>query len=125
MKLTSALTLALAISVSSQAEAGGTQTWGNVSDALAIGLPLVAAGKAFGSVATPKASKSSPIPWAPPWWQHKHSKPWFMKSGQTGPAMTASLPGTRPLHLQRLGFLTNVTPQKHRSIFMQPLGSLP
>jgi membrane-associated phospholipid phosphatase len=49
MKLTSALTLALAISVSSQAEAGGTQTWGNVSDALAIGLPLVAAGKAFGS----------------------------------------------------------------------------
>ncbi len=49
MKHTTALLLTLAASFASLAQAGGTQTWGNVSDVLAIGLPLVAAGKAFGT----------------------------------------------------------------------------
>lgn len=41
------LIIALAATLASLANAGGTQTWGHVSDALAIGLPLAAAGNAF------------------------------------------------------------------------------
>lgn len=49
MKQTNAIFLVLAASLSTVAHAGGPQSWGNVSDALAIGLPLVAAGKALSS----------------------------------------------------------------------------
>ena len=44
-----ALIFSMATAFTGVATAGGTQTWGHVSDALAIGLPLVAAGKAFGT----------------------------------------------------------------------------
>ena len=44
-----ALIFSMATAFSGVATAGGTQTWGHVSDALAVGLPLVAAGKAFGT----------------------------------------------------------------------------
>ena len=37
----------MATAFTGMAAAGGPQTWGNVSDALALGLPLIAAGKAF------------------------------------------------------------------------------
>ena len=49
MKYTKALVLTLATSLAGLANAGGTQSWSNVSDVLAIGLPLVAAGKALTS----------------------------------------------------------------------------
>jgi len=42
-----ALIFSMATVFAGVATAGGIQTWGNVSDALAVGLPLVAAGKAF------------------------------------------------------------------------------
>ena len=48
-KTIKALTFSLATACSGLSVAGGPQTWGNVSDALALGLPLVAAGKAFNS----------------------------------------------------------------------------
>jgi len=49
MNPSKSILLALAVSCTSLAHAGGTQSWGNVSDVLAIGLPLAAAGKAFGN----------------------------------------------------------------------------
>jgi membrane-associated phospholipid phosphatase len=48
MKSAKALVLSFAVSMSGVANAGGVQTWGHVSDALAVGLPLLAAGTAFG-----------------------------------------------------------------------------
>ena len=48
MKSAKALALSIAFTLSGVANAGGVQTWGNVSDALAVGLPLLAAGHAFG-----------------------------------------------------------------------------
>ncbi len=48
MKSAKALALSIAFTLSGVANAGGVQTWGHVSDALAIGLPLLAAGHAFG-----------------------------------------------------------------------------
>jgi membrane-associated phospholipid phosphatase len=48
MKSAKALVLSFAVSMAGVANAGGVQTWGNVSDALAVGLPLLAAGHAFG-----------------------------------------------------------------------------
>lgn len=48
MKSAKALVLFFAITVAGVANAGGVQTWGHVSDALAVGLPLLAAGTAFG-----------------------------------------------------------------------------
>jgi membrane-associated phospholipid phosphatase len=48
MKSAKALVLSIAFTLSGVANAGGVQTWGNVSDALAVGLPLLAAGHAFG-----------------------------------------------------------------------------
>jgi membrane-associated phospholipid phosphatase len=48
MKSAKALVLSFAVSMAGVANAGGVQTWGHVSDALAIGLPLLAAGTAFG-----------------------------------------------------------------------------
>ena len=47
MTKTKTIILALLVSISTLAHAAGTQTWGNVSDVLAIGLPLAAAGKAL------------------------------------------------------------------------------
>jgi len=47
MKRITSLLLALTTTCAMTANAGGVQTWGHVSDALAIGLPLVAAGNAF------------------------------------------------------------------------------
>lgn len=49
MNPSKSILLALAVSFTSLAHAGGSQSWGNVSDVLAIGLPLAAAGKAFGN----------------------------------------------------------------------------
>ena len=49
MKQTKALLLTFFTAFAGLAQAGGPQTWGHASDALAIGLPLVAAGKAFTS----------------------------------------------------------------------------
>ena len=48
MKSAKALVLSFAVSMAGIANAGGVQTWGHVSDALAVGLPLLAAGTAFG-----------------------------------------------------------------------------
>jgi membrane-associated phospholipid phosphatase len=48
MKSAKALVLFFAITVAGVANAGGVQTWGHLSDALAVGLPLLAAGTAFG-----------------------------------------------------------------------------
>ena len=48
MKSAKALVLSFAFTLSGVANAGGVQTWGNMSDALAVGLPLLAAGTAFG-----------------------------------------------------------------------------
>ena len=48
MKSAKALVLSFAVSMAGIANAGGVQTWGHVSDALAVGLPLLAAGHAFG-----------------------------------------------------------------------------
>jgi membrane-associated phospholipid phosphatase len=48
MKSAKALVLSFAVSMAGVANAGGVQTWGHVSDALAVGLPLLAAGTAFG-----------------------------------------------------------------------------
>ena len=48
MKSAKALVLSIAFTLSGVANAGGVQTWGHVSDALAVGLPLLAAGTAFG-----------------------------------------------------------------------------
>ena len=48
MKQARAVILSFAVSMAGVANAGGVQTWGHVSDALAIGLPLLAAGNAFG-----------------------------------------------------------------------------
>ena len=48
MKSVKALVLSFAVSMAGVANAGGVQTWGHVSDALAVGLPLLAAGTAFG-----------------------------------------------------------------------------
>jgi membrane-associated phospholipid phosphatase len=48
MKSAKALALSIAFTLSGVANAGGVQTWGHVSDALAVGLPLLAAGTAFG-----------------------------------------------------------------------------
>jgi membrane-associated phospholipid phosphatase len=48
MKSAKALVLSFAVSIAGVANAGGVQTWGHVSDALAVGLPLLAAGTAFG-----------------------------------------------------------------------------
>ena len=48
MKPVKAFVLSFAFTLSGVANAGGVQTWGNVSDALAVGLPLLAAGHAFG-----------------------------------------------------------------------------
>ena len=48
MKSAKALVLSFAVSMAGVANAGGVQTWGHVSDALAVGLPLLAAGHAFG-----------------------------------------------------------------------------
>jgi membrane-associated phospholipid phosphatase len=48
MKQARAVILSFAVSMAVVAHAGGVQTWGHVSDALAIGLPLLAAGNAFG-----------------------------------------------------------------------------
>jgi membrane-associated phospholipid phosphatase len=47
MKKIKSLLLTLAATFAFSANAGGPQTWGHVSDALAIGLPLAAAGNAF------------------------------------------------------------------------------
>lgn len=47
MKSIKTLLLTLAATFAVAANAGGPQTWGHVSDALAIGLPLAAAGNAF------------------------------------------------------------------------------
>lgn len=49
MKKLQTLTLVLATTIATLAHAGGAKSWGNVSDVLAIGLPLAAAGKAFGN----------------------------------------------------------------------------
>lgn len=48
MKSAKALVLFFAITVAGVANAGGVQTWGHLSDALAVGLPLLATGTAFG-----------------------------------------------------------------------------
>ena len=48
MKSAKALVLSFAVSMAGVANAGGVQTWGHMSDALAVGLPLLAAGTAFG-----------------------------------------------------------------------------
>ena len=48
MKSAKALVLSFAVSMAGVANAGGVQTWGHLSDALAVGLPLLAAGTAFG-----------------------------------------------------------------------------
>ena len=48
MKSAKALVLSFAVSMAGVANAGGVQTWGHVSDALAVGLPLLAAGTVFG-----------------------------------------------------------------------------
>jgi membrane-associated phospholipid phosphatase len=48
MKSAKALVLFFAITVAGVANAGGVQTWGHLSDALAVGLPLLVAGTAFG-----------------------------------------------------------------------------
>jgi membrane-associated phospholipid phosphatase len=48
MKSAKALVLFFAVSMAGVVNAGGVQTWGHVSDALAVGLPLLAAGTAFG-----------------------------------------------------------------------------
>jgi membrane-associated phospholipid phosphatase len=48
MKSAKALVLSFAVSMAGVVNAGGVQTWGHVSDALAVGLPLLAAGTAFG-----------------------------------------------------------------------------
>jgi len=47
MKKINSLLLTLTATFAVSANAGGPQTWGHVSDALAIGLPLAAAGNAF------------------------------------------------------------------------------
>jgi len=49
MKSVKALLLTIVTTFAGLAQAGGPQTWGHTSDALAIGLPLLAAGKAFTS----------------------------------------------------------------------------
>ncbi len=47
MKQIKSLLMTLAATLTVAANAGGPQTWGHVSDALAVGLPLVAAGTAL------------------------------------------------------------------------------
>jgi membrane-associated phospholipid phosphatase len=47
MKSLQTIAVASLLSIANLAHAGGTQSWANVSDVLAIGLPLAAAGKAF------------------------------------------------------------------------------
>jgi membrane-associated phospholipid phosphatase len=47
MKLIDSLVLVIATTCALAAKAGDTQSWGHVSNALAVGLPLVAAGQAY------------------------------------------------------------------------------
>ena len=47
MKLIDSLLLVIATTCALAAKAGDTQSWGRVSNALAVGLPLVAAGNAY------------------------------------------------------------------------------
>jgi membrane-associated phospholipid phosphatase len=47
MKLFDSLLLVIATTCALAAKAGDTQSWGHVSNALAVGLPLVAAGQAY------------------------------------------------------------------------------